>query len=95
MSLLPNEVSMLKYAWLIVLAIPPWAAAELEAPKWVVIIAIAPFFLFAMSLGDPNEDLLGEASGKFRKWTLVVIVAGGLVLGGILFVLWQVLFPDA
>jgi hypothetical protein len=48
-----------------------------------------------MSLGDPNEDLLGEASGKFRHWTLVVIVAGGLVLGGILFVLWQVLFPDA
>lgn len=41
---------MLKYAWLLVLAIPPWAAAEFDAPKWGVMVAIAPFLIFAMTL---------------------------------------------
>ena len=85
---------MLKYIWLLVLAIPPWVAVEFDSPKWVVTIAIAPFFLFAMSLGDSDEHLLGEASGKFRKWALVLIVVGGLVLGSALFILWQVFFPS-
>lgn len=86
---------MLKYAWFLVLAIPPWAAVEFDAPKWVVLVAVAPFFLFAMTLGDPDEDLLGEASGKFRKGALGVIGAGGLALGIILFILWRVFFPGA
>jgi hypothetical protein len=86
---------MLKYVWLLVLAIPPWVAVEFDAPKWVVMVALAPFLLFAMTLGDPDEDLLGEASGAFRKGALVVMGVGGLVLGGILFILWQVLFPSA
>lgn len=86
---------MLKYIWLLVLAIPPWVAVEFDAPKWVVMVAAAPFFLFAMTLGDPDEDLLGEASGTFRKGALVVMGVGGLVLGGIVFILWQVFFPGA
>lgn len=86
---------MLKYAWFLVLAIPPWVAVEFDAPKWVVMLAIAPFYLFAMTLGDSDENMLGEASGKFRKGSLVVMGAGGLVLGGVLFILWQVFFPRA
>ena len=86
---------MLKYVWLLVLAIPPWAAVEFDAPKWVVMVSAAPFFLFAMTLGDPDEDLLGEASGTFRKGAVVVIGVGGLVLGSVLFILWQVFFPGA
>ncbi len=75
---------MLKYVWLLILAIPPWIAVEFDAPKWVVAVAIAPFFLLAMTLGDPDEDLLGEASEGFRKRTLILVGAGGLVLGGVL-----------
>lgn len=83
---------MLKYAWFLVLAIPPWVAVEFDAPKWLVMIAVAPFFLFAMTLGDPDEELLGKASGKFRKGALVTLGAGGLVLSCALFLLWQVFF---
>lgn len=86
---------MLKYVWLLVLAIPPWVAAEFDAPKWVMVVLLAPFLLFAMTLGDPDEELLGEASGTFRKGARVVIGVGGLVLAGILFILWQVFFPSA
>ena len=86
---------MLKYVWLLVLAIPPWVAAEFDAPKWVVMVALAPFILFAMTLGDPDEELLGEASGTFRKGARVVIAIGALVLGSVVFILWQVLFPGA
>lgn len=86
---------MLKYVWLLMLAIPPWAAVEFDAPKWVAMVSAAPFFLFAMTLGDPDEDLLGEASGTFRKGAVVVIGVGGLVLGSVLFILWQVFFPGA
>jgi hypothetical protein len=86
---------MPKVAWLLLLAIPPWAAVEFDAPKWVVMLAVAPFFLFAMTLGDPDEELLGEASGTFRKGALVALGVGGLILGGVLFILWQVLFPGA
>ena len=85
---------MLKYIWLLVLAIPPWAAVEFDSPKWVVMIAVVPFFLLAMTLGNPEEHLLGEASGKFRKGALVFIGVGGIVLGSALFILWQVFFPS-
>jgi len=85
---------MLKYVWLLVLAIPPWMAVEFDAPKWVVMVALAPFLLFAMTLGDPDEELLGEASGTFRKGARVVIAVGALVLGIVIFILWQVFFPS-
>lgn len=81
--------------WLLALAIPPWAAVELGAPKWAAALAAAPFFLFAMTLDDPDEELLGEASGKFRKAALVVFGVAGLVLAGALFILWRVFFPHA
>ncbi len=84
---------MLKYIWLLVLAIPPWAAVEFNSPKWVVTIAVVPFFLLAMTLGDPDEHLLGKASGKFSKSALILIGIGGLILGSVLFILWQVFFP--
>ena len=84
---------MRKYVWLLLLGIPPWVAVQFEAQKWFVMLAAVPFFLFAMTLGDPDEDLLGEASGKFRKVVLVVIGAGTIVLGSVLFILWTVFFP--
>jgi hypothetical protein len=90
-----SVVKMVKIVWLLLLAIPPWAAVEFDAPKWAVMIAAAPFFLYAMTLGDPDEESLGEASGGFRRGTLVLMAAGGLVLGGVLLILWQVLFPGA
>jgi hypothetical protein len=86
---------MRKYIWLLLLTIPPWAAVEFDSPKWVVTVAVAPFFILAMTLGDSEEYLLGEASEKFRKGALVAIGAGGLVLGGAFFILWQVFFPNA
>ena len=86
---------MLKYFWLLVLAVPPWAAAKFDAPKWIVVLAVAPFLILAITLGDPDKNLLGEASGKLRKSALVVIVAGGLALGTVGFILWQVFFPRA
>lgn len=84
---------MLKYVWLLVLAVPPWAAVKFDAPKWIVVLAVVPFLIFAMTLGDPDENLLGEASGKFRKSALVIIVAGGLAVGTVFFILWRVFFP--
>jgi hypothetical protein len=86
---------MLKFVWYLVLAIPPWVAVEFDAPRWIVMACAAPFLLFAMFQGDADEDQFGEASGEFRKWTLVLVAVGGLVLGGVLLVLWQVLFPGA
>jgi len=84
-----------KIAILLLLAIPPWVAAEWGVAKWVALLAAAPFFLFAMTLGNPEEELLGEASAPFRKRALVLLAAGGLVLGGVLYLLWQVLFARA
>jgi hypothetical protein len=85
---------MRKYLWLVMLAIPPWVAVELDASKWIVMLAVVPFFLFAMTLDDPDEHLLGEASSGFRKATLLFIGAGGIVLTGVIYILWQVFFPD-
>ncbi|MFZ6801348.1 hypothetical protein [Undibacterium sp. Di24W] len=86
---------MRKYIWLLLLTIPPWAAVEFGSPKWVVTVAVVPFFLLAMTMGDSDEYLLGEASEKFRKGALVVIGVGGLILGGAFFILWQLFFPSA
>lgn len=60
-----------------------------------MMVAVAPFFLFAMTLGNQDKDLLGAASGAFRKGAFVVMGVGGLVLGSILFILWQVFLPGA
>ncbi|MEG3788972.1 hypothetical protein V1318_02435 [Lysobacter sp. CCNWLW3] len=86
---------MRKYVWLLILAIPPWVAVKLDAPKWGVVLAVAPFFILAMTLDDPDEDLLGESSGAFRKGALIAIGVGGLVLGGVLLILWQVFFSGS
>ncbi|UHQ24888.1 hypothetical protein LVB77_09515 [Lysobacter sp. 5GHs7-4] len=93
--LLPAPPNMLRYLWLLALVIPPWAAVEFDAPKWAIAIAAAPFFLYAMSLGDPDEDMLGEHSAAFRKGALTVMAIGGAILGTVAFVLWKVLFPSA
>ncbi|NUO75855.1 MAG: hypothetical protein HOQ32_07560 [Lysobacter sp.] len=77
------------------LVIPPWIAVEFDSPKWAIVIATAPFFLYAMSLGDPDEDMLGEHSTTFRKGALAVMAIGGAILGTVVFVLWKVLFPSA
>ena len=86
---------MLKYVWFLVFAIPPWLAVKFDASKLIMALSIAPFFIFAVTLDDPDEDLLGDASGTFRKGALVVMGAGGLALGVVLLILWQVLFPGA
>lgn len=86
---------MLRYVWLLALVIPPWIAVEFDAPKWGVMIATAPFFLYAMTLGDPDEDMLGERSATFRKGALTVMAIGGAILGTVAFALWKVLFPSA
>jgi uncharacterized membrane protein len=84
---------MRKYLWLLVLAIPPWVALELDARKWIIMLAVAPFFLFAMTLGDPDEHLLGERFDNFRKPLLVFIALGGLVLGVGLLMWFRALIP--
>lgn len=59
---------MSKYIWLVILVIPMWAAAELDAPKWVLMLTAAPFFLRAATLGDhPDEHLLGEGFAQYSR----------------------------
>jgi hypothetical protein len=89
------KANMPKPLWLLVLALPPWAAVEFGAPKWGLMLAVAPFFLVAMTLEDPDVELLGESSGAFRKGALAVAGVGGLVLAGVIAILWQVFFPRA
>ena len=84
---------MFRYVLLVLLVIPAWIAVELDAPKWVVMVAIVPFFLHAMRLSNPEDDLLGEFSGRFRSGALIVMGAGGLVLCAVILILWSVLFP--
>ena len=83
---------MRKYIWLVVLALPIWAAAQFDAPKWVVMLTTIPFFLRAATLGDsPDEHLLGEWFAHYRPSLLVVLGVGGLILGAVLLVLAKVL----
>ena len=86
---------MFKIVWLLLLLIPAWLAVKFDASKLVTALAVAPFFIYAMTLDDPDKDLLGEASGPFRKGALIVMGAGGLALGVVVLILWQVLFPGA
>ena len=83
---------MSKYIWLLVLALPIWAAAELDAPKWVLVLTVIPFFLRAATLGDdPDEHLLGEKFAQYRPTILVVLGVGGLLLGAALLVVVRAL----
>lgn len=83
---------MSKYIWLLILTLPMWAAAELNAPKWVLLLAAAPFFLRAATLGDdPDEHLLGEGFARFRPSLLVLLGVGGLILGAVLLVVVRTL----
>lgn len=86
---------MRKLVWLVALAIPPWIASELEAPKWVLFISVAPFFLLAMSMGNHEEDLLGDASPSFRRFMIPLVVIGGIVLVSLVYSMWRVFFPSA
>jgi hypothetical protein len=77
---------MSKYIWLFILALALWAAVKLNAPKWVLILATAAFFLRAATLGElPDEHLLGEGFAQYRPLILIVLGVGGLVLGAALF----------
>ena len=83
---------MSKYIWLLILTLPIWAAVELNAPKWVSLLAAAPFFLRAATLGDhPDEHLLGEEFERFRPSILVLLGVGGLILGAALIVVVRML----
>jgi uncharacterized protein (DUF983 family) len=83
---------MSKYIWLLVLILPMWAAIELDAPKWVSVLASVPFFLRAATLGDhSDEHLLGEGFAQYRPPILVVLVVGGLILGTALLVVVRTL----
>ena len=71
-----------KYIWLVILALPVWAAVELDAPKWVTALAAIPFFLRAATLGDaPDEHLLGEGFAGYRPFLVVALIAGAIALG--------------
>jgi hypothetical protein len=84
---------MSKYIWLIILVLPAWASVELDAPKWVSMLASIPFFVRAATLGDhPDEHLLGEGFAQWRPSILVALGAGGLVLGVVLLVLLRAAF---
>jgi hypothetical protein len=83
---------MSKYIWLLVLAIPIWAAVELDAPRWISGLAAIPFFWRAATLGDdPDEHLLGEGFAQYRPSILVVLGIGGLILGAVIFVVVRAL----
>ena len=84
---------MRKILWLLVLTIPPWVAVEFDAPKWVVMLAVAPFFLFATTFDDTDEHLLGERFEKFHMPLLVLIVIVGLIFGVGLFMWFRALMP--
>ena len=72
---------MSKYFWLLVLTIPMWAAAELSAPKWALMLTSVPFFLRAATLGDhPDEHLLGEGFAHYRPSILIVFFQPGVAL---------------
>ncbi|MCU6435054.1 hypothetical protein LPB67_14850 [Undibacterium sp. Jales W-56] len=72
---------MMKILLLLVLAIPPWLAVKFGAPKWGLALSTAPFFLLAMSMGDPDDHMFGEASEWIGKWLLLFVGLGGIALG--------------
>ena len=85
---------MRKILWLLLLAIPPWIATELDAERWLAALCAVPFLLYAMTLGDPDETLLGDASPAVRTGALAVVGIGGAVLCVVGYVLWKVFFPS-
>jgi hypothetical protein len=81
---------MSKYLWLVLLAVPPWVAEKLDAPKWVLLLAAAPFFFRAATLGDdPDEHLLGEGFARFRRPVLLMLLVGGFVFGTVMLIVFR------
>lgn len=72
---------MTKILLLLALAIPPGLAAKFDAPKWALLLSAVPFGLLAMSMGDSDEHLLGEASEKAGRYLFLLLGLGGLALG--------------
>jgi hypothetical protein len=72
---------MKKYIWLIVLLIPLWVASEYDAPRWVVLLLLGIFMLYAGTL--PSQyDRPGE--GGLSPFLILIAIAG-LVMGTVLF----------
>lgn len=72
---------MTRILFLIVLAVPPWLATKFDAPKWVVLLSIVPFGLLAMSMGDSDEHMFGDASETVGKYLFLLLGLGGVALG--------------
>lgn len=84
---------MNRYVWLVLLALPPLLAAHFDPPTWVLLAAVVPFFVFAATLGDPAEHLLGEGFAKFRAPVLLLLLVGAVVVGGVLLVVFRAAAP--
>ena len=72
---------MSKILFLLALAIPPWLAGKFDAPKWVLLLSSVPFGLLAISMGDPDEHMFGEASEKVGRYLFLLLGLGGTALG--------------
>lgn len=67
---------MTKILWLIALALLPWLATRLDAPKWAVLLTLVPFGLLAMSMGDSDEEMFGDASPKVGRFLFLGLGMG-------------------
>lgn len=76
---------MTKILWLIALALLPWLATRLDAPKWAVLLSLVPFGLLAMSMGDSDEEMFGDASSKVGRLLFLLLGIGGVALGAVAF----------
>lgn len=76
---------MTKILWLIALALLPWLATRLDAPKWAVLLSLVPFGLLAMSMGDSDEEMFGDASPKVGRFLFLLLGIGGVALGAVAF----------
>jgi len=76
---------MTKILWLIALALLPWLATRLDAPKWAVLLTLVPFGLLAMSMGDSDEEMFGDASPKVGRFLFLGLGMGGVALGLVAF----------
>ena len=76
---------MSKILWLIAFTLPPWLAAKLDAPKWAVLLSLVPFGLLAMRMGDPDEEMFGDASPKVGRFLFLLLGIGGVALGAVAF----------
>ena len=72
---------MTRILFLLALTVPPWLATKFAAPKWVVLLSIVPFGLLAMSMGDSDEHMFGEASESVGKYLFLLLGLGSVALG--------------